>query len=179
MKLAAGKEMESPFMPTKVIIDGVNFTIHPFKAIEALRIKTVLLKKLAPAVGHLIGGIETFEDMSKLQDINLNGDMFAKSLESLFADMDENEMVKLILRLITNVVAEVKTDEGIQAMQLNTEQGFNAVFQGRIFVVYTLIYHVMKVNYPDFFDRVEGIGKSLKTVLDKSQSKRGKGNSKQ
>lgn len=174
MKLK-GKEMESPFMPTQVKIEGVNFTIYPFKAIEALRIKAVLFKKLAPAVGHLVGGIEKVEDVAKLQDVDLNGEMFAKALASLFEDMNEDQMVGLILRLINNVTAEVRLEDGIKALQLNSEQGFNAVFQGRIFAVYELIYHVMKVNYPDFFVRVEGIGKSLKTVLDKSQIKQGKG----
>jgi len=164
MILNQDSERENKFIPKKIEIAGMEFAIHPFSAIEALKLKATLLKKLAPAAGHLFGSIDNIEKGKNLLDNKINGDSIAQALESLFLELGEEEFLSLIKRFLKNTIAVIPTKGTIQ---LNTEQGINKIFQGKIFSIYPLIFEVLKVNYPDFFLMVGGFGNQLKTFIGK------------
>ena len=164
MILNQDSERENKFLPKKIEIAGMEFAIHPFSAIEALRLKTTLLKKLAPAAGHLIGSIDNIEKGKELLDNKIDSNGIAKALESLFSELGEEEFLTLIRRFLKNTIV-VMPSEG--TIQLNTDAGINKVFQGKIFSIYPLIFEVLKVNYPDFFLMAEGFGSQLKTFIGK------------
>jgi hypothetical protein len=151
----------------KIVIDGITFQVGPFMAVEGLRLKAHLVRTFGPALSELLGGINTAK-VGSIADINLGGDGIARGLEKLLEQLTEDTFEALIKRLLTNVIATWQ--EGGKSRSIHFGQDFNTamqlVFLGRLFSVYELIIFVLKVNYPDFFDKVvSGIGQRIKTTL--------------
>lgn len=158
-------------------IDGIQFTVAPFKAIEAIRLKTVLMKLFVPSLGQLFGGIGDMKKGQKFQDINLDGDVITKAIDKIFSELGEDEFIELIERFLKNTVCIAKVDGKDYPVQLDSEDGINTVFQGKTFTIYKVILLVLKVNYPDFFGQMEGIGFQLQTVLGNYLNQNGQENS--
>ncbi len=147
-------------------IDNIQFTVVPFKAIEALRLKSVIMKILIPSIGQLFGGIDKLNNKkNSFQDIEIDGDMITKALERLFSELEEDQFISLIERFLKNTICVAKIGDKNTSIQLDSEDGINQVFQGKLFTIYKVIVLVLRVNYPDFFGLVEGIGSRLQTVL--------------
>jgi hypothetical protein len=153
----------------KIVIDGVTFQVAPFMAVEGLRLKARLVRAFGPAVGELLGGIDLggIGGKNSVADINLGGESFAKGLEKLLEQLTEDAFEALVKRLLANVIAVWK--EGGKSRSVSFWQDFEAamqlVFLGRLFSIYELVIFVLKVNYPDFFDKVAGgIGRRIKTT---------------
>jgi hypothetical protein len=161
----------------KIMIDGVTFQVAPFMAVEGLRLKAHLVRTFGPAVGELLGGIDLGGIGGKkgkegnaggIADISLGGEGVAKGLEKLLEQLTEDAFEALVKRLLANAIAVWK--EGGKSRSISFGQDFEAamqlVFLGRLFSIYELIIFVLKVNYPDFFDKVvSGIGRRIKTTL--------------
>jgi hypothetical protein len=150
----------------KIVIDGVTFQVAPFMAVEGLRLKARLVRAFGPAVGELLGGIDGTK-VGSIADVNLGGSGIAKGLEKLLEQLDEDAFEALVKRLLANVIAVWK--EGGKSRSVSFGQDFEAamqlVFLGKLFSIYELIIFVLKVNYPDFFDKVAGgIGRRIKTT---------------
>jgi hypothetical protein len=151
----------------KTVIDGVTFQAAPFMAVEGLRLKAHLVRTFGPAIGELLGGIDTVR-VGSIADISLGGDGIAKGLEKLFEQLTEDGFEALVKRLLANVIA-IWTEDG-KSRSISFGQDFETamqlVFLGRLFSIYELIVFVLKVNYPDFFDKVvSGIGRRMKTAF--------------
>jgi len=144
-------------------IDGVEFTVSPFMAVEALKLKAYLLRTFGPAVGQLIG---MFKDVLKKDiDVQIDGIALAGAIETLMAQLDEDTFIRLIKRLFANVMAK---GQGFarQFDDRNFENSMNDVFAGRLFSIYPVIGLVLEANYPDFFEKtVRNIGKSIRGIL--------------
>jgi hypothetical protein len=160
----------------KIVIDGVTFQVAPFMAVEGLRLKAHLLRTFGPALGELLGGIgkEQKEKVNSILDINLGGDSFAKGLEKLLEQLDEDTFEALVKRLLSNVIAI--WPEGGKSRSISFGQDFETamqlVFLGKLFSIYRLMIFVLKVNYPDFFDKVvSGIGRRIRTTLTSKTGK--------
>jgi len=156
---------KSLFMPEKVTLDGVEFSIYPFSAIEALKLKMSFLQKIAPAFGQLVGDSE-IDGKSKLEDMRMDGKALSGALEKLCLQLDENEFEKLIRRVLdktsciyTDNVGQLKNGE------LKNDEVFNTVFSKRLSLIYKLMAKVAEVNYPDFFALLAGIGTKIKTAI--------------
>jgi hypothetical protein len=150
----------------KIVINGVTFQVAPFMAVEGLRLKAHLVRTFGPAIGELLGGIDGAK-IDSIGDISLGGSGVAKGLEKLLEQLDEDAFEALIKRLLTNVIAI--WPEGGKSRSISFGQDFETamqlVFLGRLFSIYELIIFVLKVNYPDFFDKVVGgIGRMIKTT---------------
>jgi hypothetical protein len=146
----------------KIVIDGVTFQVGPFMAVEGLRLKAHLVRTFGPALGELLGGINSIKDVGNL---NLGGESISKGLEKPLEQLNENSFEALIKRLLTNVIANWQ--EGGRSHSVSFGQDFETamevVFLGRLFSIYPLLIFILKVNYPDFFDKVVGgIGKRVK-----------------
>ena len=156
----AGKEQ-------KTTIGDITFQVTPFMAVEGLRLKARLVRAFGPALGEILGGVDG-KNVKSIADVNLAGNSFARGLEKLFEQLDESSFVALVERLFANVIANWNTDGKNRAVAFNQdfETAMNLVFQGRLFSIYPLIVFVLKVNYPDFFDKVvSGIGQRIRTTL--------------
>jgi hypothetical protein len=151
----------------KIVIDGVTFQVAPFMAVEGLRLKAHLVRTFGPALGELLGGIDG-KKISSIAEISLGGNSFAKGLEKLLEQLDEDKFIALIKRLLANVIAI--WNEGGKSRSISFTQDFDTamqlVFLGKLFSVYELMVFVLKVNYPDFFDKVvSGIGQRIRKTL--------------
>jgi hypothetical protein len=151
----------------KIVIDGVTFQVAPFMAVEGLRLKARLVRTFGPALGELLGGIDG-KKAGGIGDISLGSDGIARGLEKLLERLDEDGFEALVRRLLANVIAI--WPEGGKSRSISFGQDFETatqlVFLGRLFSIYELIVFVLKVNYPDFFDKVvSGIGRRIQTTL--------------
>jgi hypothetical protein len=163
----------------KTVIDGVTFQVAPFMAVEGLRLKAHLVRTFGPALGELLGGIDLGaadeEKGGGIADIDLGGDSFAKGLEKLLEQLTEDGFVALISRILKNVIATWNEDGKSRSISFGQdfETAMQLVFLGRLFSVYELIIFVLKVNYPDFFDKVvSGIGQRIRTTLTSGTEER-------
>jgi hypothetical protein len=151
----------------KTVIDGVTFQVAPFMAVEGLRLKAYLVRTFGPALGELLGGIDD-KKVGSIVDISLGGDGFARGLEKLLEQLTEDNFEALISRLLKNVIATWNEDGKSRSISFGQdfETAMQLVFLGRLFSIYPLILFVLRVNYPDFFDKVvSSIGRTIKTTL--------------
>jgi hypothetical protein len=151
----------------KIVIDGVTFQVAPFMAVEGLRLKAHLVRTFGPTIGELLGGIDGTK-VGSIADMSLGNSGVAKGLEKLLEQLTEDAFEALVKRLLANVIATWQ--EGGKSRSIHFGQDFETamqvVFLGRLFSIYELIIFVLKVNYPDFFDKVvSGIGRKMKTTL--------------
>ncbi|GHV79124.1 hypothetical protein AGMMS49944_09150 [Spirochaetia bacterium] len=157
----------------KKTIDGVTFTVAPFRAIDGLRLKATLVRLFGPALGELLGGLnlgkiaktESAASLDSLQDMSLDAAPIAHAVEKLMSNLDEDTMVALAKRLLMNVICNWNQDGKNRAIAFATDfdAAFEAIFSQKLFTLYPVIGFVLEVNYPDFFDKVVGgIGKRVK-----------------
>ena len=139
----------------KIVINGVTFQAAPFMATEGLRLKAHLLRTFGPAIGELLGGIDG-ASVKNITDINLGSNAISSGLEKLFQHLDEDSFVALIERILKNVIAIWNEGGKSRSIAFGTdfETAMNLVFSEKLFTVYEVILFVLKVNYPDFFDKV-------------------------
>ena len=145
------------------VIDGITFTVAPFPAIEALRLKSYLIKTLGPSLA------EAVDLFKKGADSELTGKSLSGVVEKLSESLDEESFVKLVERMLRLVTAKGKNADGsaIVAMFGNDfENSFNKVFEGRLFSVYPVMLLVLEANYPDFFGRIAGSIGSLTSKIN-------------
>jgi hypothetical protein len=150
-----------------IVINGVTFQVAPFMAVEGLRLKAHLARTFGPALGELLGGADATK-IGSIVDMSLGNSGIAKGLEKLLEQLTEDAFEALVKRLLTNVIAT--WPEGGKSRSIHFGQDFETamqlVFLGRLFSIYELIIFVLKVNYPDFFDKVvSGIGRTMKTTF--------------
>jgi len=151
-------------------IEGVTFQVAPFPAVEGLRLKAHLVRIFGPALGELLGGIDG-KNIKSVIDLNPAGNSISNGLEKLLGQLDEDNFVKLIERLLQNVIASWHEDGKKRSIAFGTdfETAMQLVFLGKLFSIYELIVFVLKVNYPDFFDKVvKGIGTRIQRTLTSS-----------
>jgi hypothetical protein len=151
----------------KIVIDGVTFQAAPFMAVEGLRLKAHLVRTFGPALGELLGGIDG-KTIAGIGELNLGGKGISKGLEKLLEQLDEDKFEALVKRLLVNVLAIWQEDGKSHSVSFGQDfdTAMELVFLGKLFSIYELIIFVLKVNYPDFFDKVvSGIGRRIRTTL--------------
>jgi hypothetical protein len=157
----------------KKTMDGVTYTVAPFRAVDGLRLKATLMRLFGPSLGELLGGlnlkkISKAEDASgieSLQDMSLDAAPIARGIEKLMGTLDEDTVVALAKRLLMNVICywEENGKKHSIAFATDFDAAFEAIFSQKLFSMYPVIGFVLEVNYPDFFDKVvRGIGKKVK-----------------
>lgn len=142
-------------MKTKTI-DGIEFTVAPFPALEALRFKSYLLKTLGPAFAE---AADIFKSVGGNADADISGNSLCSVVEKLTANLDEEGFVALVKRMFKFTTAKGKTADGnplVAQFGDDFESNFNRVFAGRLFSIYPVMLLVLEANYPDFFGKVAG-----------------------
>jgi hypothetical protein len=153
------------------IIDDVEFSVAPFMAIEALRLKAYLFRTFGPALGQMIGLLKNVltDNGNIAGNMQIDGSALAGAIETLMGQLDETTFVNLIKRMFQSLVAKGKDKSGKgfarQFDEKNFDNSFNFVFQGRIFSIYPVLILVLEANYPDFFEKtVRSIGRLTKGI---------------
>lgn len=137
------------------VIAGITFTVAPFPAIEALRLKSYLVKTLGPALAE---AIDIFKGAGNAE-AEISGESLCGVVEKLTASLDEENFVKLVQRMFRFVTAKGTDSDGkpiVAAFGDNFDANFNKVFGGRLFSIYPVMLLVLEANYPDFFGKVAG-----------------------
>lgn len=150
-----------------IVINGVSFQVAPFMAVEGLRLKAHLVSTFGPAIGELLGGIDG-SNVKSVLDMNPASVSFSSGLEKLFQKLDEDSFVALVKRLFSNVIANWTEDGKPRSIAFGNDfdTAMELVFSGKLFSIYELIVFVLKVNYPDFFDKVvKGIGMRIQKTF--------------
>jgi hypothetical protein len=172
--------MEDGTMKTKDI-SGVTFTVTPFSAVEALKLKSFLLKKFGPSLGQALGAFGGGALMEGgIGDLKLDGAAMSQAIEKLMQQLGEQEFIDLIKRLFQNVTANlVREGKPLQFsfIEPQFETALDVVFTGQLFSIYSVILFVLEVNYPDFFYKVApGIGMRIKKMATSGPAEEGSKN---
>jgi len=155
-------------------IDGIRFSVAPFRVVEAARLHPYLIRLFGPFMAKGIGslfksGIPT--EGKKLLDaeINFDGDSISQAITDLVSQLTEAELESLMRRMLKNVTAYV-TKNG-NALQLTFgDQTFDTsmdmVFKGKVFTIYSVMLFVLEANFPDFLAKMgQGFGVKMKKIL--------------
>jgi hypothetical protein len=148
-------------------IDGTEFKVQPFTAIEALRLKAYLVKMIGPAFGQLLS---SFKKGQKLADMDIDGDKFSSAIEALTNQLGEQEFISFIQRMLSCTSCMLNGSNGKVMVNFADDfaQKMDMVFQGKLFSIYPVMLFVLEVNYPDFFAKVGGFGRRITTAMSPS-----------
>jgi hypothetical protein len=157
------------FKEVKKTIDGIEFGVTPFPAIEALRLQATLSKLIGPSLGAALGSLSK----SKGKEVDINGGMLGSSIQFLFEQLTEETFVALIKRILKNVTCLYASEEGsspiIHDFGDKFDERMTIVFQCKLLTMYKVVGFVLEVNYPDFFGVIGTvIGDRFRTISSKS-----------
>jgi len=133
-----------------VDIDGIQFQIMLMPALTAAVLDRKIIGMLAPTVGGIVkeGGL----------DAELNLDAILNNLSDGLMKLDDDEMKKLLIDMLSYVSCVVP-GQGVES--LNNESAINKVFAKKILSIYKLIIQVMQHNGFSVFGLVgDGLGMS-------------------
>lgn len=157
-------------------IDGIEFSVAPFLAIDGARLKAYLAKNFLPALGQIIGAVKNFlsKDGKKISaDTQIDGVALAGAIETLMSNLDEDSFISLLKRMLATTVAKGKSGDGKPyARQFNDENfetSFNFVFAGKLFSIYPLLLFILEVNYPDFLSLMGRFSGKLTSLISTSE----------
>ncbi len=143
-------------------IGDIFFAVQPFSFWESEKIKMKLLKKAVPILGEAVGGLK---DFSKIEEMEINGSVVANIAEKLFSSLPEDEYEEIIKRILKLTFAEIKQDDKIVSIRLDSNLNFDKVFSQNSILMFKVIAFVAAVNYPDFFGLLGNIGERMKNVV--------------
>jgi hypothetical protein len=154
----------------KKTISGIEVTITPFPAMEALKIQALLLRLLGPALGRAAGALDNLKGAAKnLGEIRIDGEGLAGAIAELSDKLGEDQFMAILRRLLKGVQCLTTSPDG-RALVVDFgddkvfENALDLVFGGQTMAIYPVIVFVLQVNYPDFF-KVLGTGGLLGTIL--------------
>lgn len=125
-------------------ISGVKYTSTQFPARRALKLKTKLIKILAPSVFTGIGAASS----QSILDVSLDSPLLGKAVEMLVNRLDEDTMVNLVMEMLSSTRREGKE---------LSDTHFDMVYAGNFAELYKALYFVLEVNFGSFFQEM-GIG---------------------
>lgn len=123
------------------LIDGINYTVTQFAARRALRLKTRLLKLLAPSAFSAAGSFKG----GNLLDVDLSSTVITQAIQALVDRMDADDCVNLILELLSSTRREGKEI---------TEAHFDMVYAGNFGELFKALFFVLEVNFGSFFQGI-------------------------
>jgi len=156
-------------------IDGIRFSVAPFKVVEAARLHPYLIRLFGPFLAKTVGslfkdGVSLEKGKSVLDEkVSLNGGDLSQAITDLVSQLTETEYEALLRRMLKNVTAHVEKDGKVFQLSF-TDQTFdasmNVVFTGKVFTIYSVIIFVLEVNYPDFLSKMgQGFGSKITKIL--------------
>lgn len=130
---------------------GIGISVTQFAGIEGFKIKTRLVKLIAPSIGELAGGAGG--NVKSVGDIDLGSGFIGKAVNALCDKLDENESFAFVMRMLRSSGARVEGREVDDTV-------FNDVFAGNYKLLYQILYLIIEENYGNFFGD-GGIGAML------------------
>lgn len=148
-------------------VEGMSFSVVPFSALEALRLKAYLIRLFGPALGRILGSLDT--STLDIAEANLDGSKIGEALSVLFETLSEDVFLSTIKWLLKRVTVEIDDNGKLVSLPFGDDRSFESAldkaFQGRLFTIYPVLLFVLRVNYPDLFTLAGSFGTRLKTLM--------------
>lgn len=154
--------------PTEQTIGRYKFYIYPLPAFTAANLSADVISLLAPLVGAIVGAFASREqDDAKGESksiIDMDVSEAAPYIAGAFSSLSADKTERLLRNLLMNKNVAVKQEGELDADYL-TEDKCNEIFCGNVQNMYILAFHVIKVNYGDFFESIGSQSGSVKTAV--------------
>jgi hypothetical protein len=139
-------------------IGGHSYSTTPFMALEALNLQNELLRIIVPSLGLLLGGVNNLSSIKGALNSQLNGMNIAEAVQILFSKLDQDTYLSLLKKILRNTTVTIAGDKPkMFSFGENTfDTTFNMAFPGQLLNIYLVIYFVLEVNFPDFFEKMKG-----------------------
>jgi hypothetical protein len=139
-------------------IEGTNYIVTQFTGRKALKIKMKIVKMLAPIISSLTSSVKTND--KSVMDSDIDFSVVGEAVSKLFEIMPEDDLIDFIIDMLSmtqkdNVLINSKT--------------FEFDFVGNFTTMYKVLYFVIQVNYPDFFQMGASIGSLTDKFLNQKQ----------
>lgn len=154
--------------PTEQKIGGNTFYIYPLPAFTAANLSADVVSLLAPLVGGIAGAVASrsqddgMEESKGLMDMDVSE--AAPHIAGAFSSLSADKTERLLRNLLMNKNVAVK-QEGSLDVDYLTEDKCNEIFCGNVQNMFVLAFHVIKVNYGDFFESIGSRSGSVKTAV--------------
>lgn len=154
--------------PAAAKVGGMKFYITPFPAFKAANLTGELASVLAPLLGVLAPLVK--EDGGDLMDIDVGTAAQAMSgCTAISGDKMERLMQKLLLG--GHITVEAPNEEGeIEPQRLDMDLA-NELFCGEVQDMFSLCFHVIKLNFNGFFRKFAGLSGKEKPAGEKTPRK--------
>jgi len=151
---------------TRVSIGDYNFYIRPFPALTAANMTgdlanmaMPLLTALAPII---VNQLKEEDESSSVLDTDV-----APAISGAFSTINGDKLEKLMRKLLIdnrNIAYEGMDDEKPKPLEKND---LNEIFCGNIQDMFILAYHVIKLNFAGFFEKIASQFGSLSGLVEK------------
>ncbi len=156
--------------PTEQKIGGNTFYIYPLPAFMAANLSADVISLLAPLIGGIAGALGTRDaglgeskgESKGLMDMDVSE--AAPHIAGAFSSLSADKTERLLRNLLMNKNVVVK-QEGSADVDYLTEDKCNEIFCGNVQNMFVLAFHVIKVNYGDFFESIGSRSGSVKTAV--------------
>lgn len=122
--------------PQTKTIDGFTFTCSQLPGMRSLKVFTRITKMLGKGAGKALGAAGKGQDVA------------GAAMLELLGNVDEGDVEYVARQLLE--VAVVQSPEGSGCPSGNVAQNFDALFQGRIDLLFKALFFAMGVNYGSF-----------------------------
>lgn len=126
------------------IIDGYEVTGTQLPAIQAWKLKAKLLNAIGPALNN---------SNSNLIDAELNETIIISAIGALAESIDPDKFINLVLEMLHGVY--VSGNDLTQKMHIGDREVFNMYMAGKMMLIYKILYFVLKLNFEDFFLKLQ------------------------
>lgn len=123
----------------KTTVDGILFETTQFPAMRALELMGRLTKVLGPTLGALASA-----------DPDAEMDSLAPVLAVALKDLEPKELSTIAIELLAGTSALVQGASGMSLVTLNSRENLDLVFSSRLFALFKVAVHAIRVNYGDF-----------------------------
>lgn len=145
------KNLVKQFEPTKVKVGEYQYLIYPFPAFRAANISGELFSLLAPIAASMVSLIP---DNKSVLDAGVENAV--PQISAAFGLLDGNKVERILEKLLIDQQNVVVDFENGEADYLTKELADN-LFCGNAQLLYVLAYHVIRVNYEDFFGKTAAL----------------------
>lgn len=158
--------------PTEQKIGRNTFYIYPLPAFTAANLSTEVISLLSPLVGGIAGAFkegntESRTENKSLMDMDISE--AAPHIAGAFSSLSADKTEFLLRKLLLSEKVAVLTEGAAEAVYL-TEDICNEIFCGNAQDMFVLAFHVIKVNYKDFFESIGSQSGSVKAAVTKIMS---------
>ena len=140
--------------PKTKIVNNQEYKVLPFPAMEAIKLKTKILKLIAPALGKILGDNNVDKEFLQKQ---IGGTALANAFTEMLDSLSGQDFENLVLEILRNTSVSFTVD-GKQRVFNIDKTNFDIVFEGKLVDVYKVIWFVLETNYSDFFTLIKGKG---------------------